>query len=1584
MNHNTQKTAGGVNSGIFNHKLFSILLALLCLTAFANFAEAATYYVDAASGDDTNPGSSAQPWKTLGRTYTWYNGAGTKVTEGDTLLFRDGDYGEFLETTNTNPGQDYLFYRNDWITYKADTGHSPVLTNIDIKNLDKWAGAGNGRSYLSFEGFEIQDGVLIRNTSYVKLIDCEIHATPTVTTGYYQPYFLDGQTGVSTLEAHYITIQDSEISNLYRGMQINGNHYSITGNTIHHITEDGIVFSTTSSTDDILIDGNLIYDHRHKASKIKVQGTISGTFVPGETVTQDELTGIVVSQESGYIFVFVTSQSTPYRGFRTTTGTAPNGNGSAMIGSTSGAKIDPIILVDGSHTDCIQFDSIGADTILANLQITNNIFDMLRPATDPGNGTDSGQCLKLVGNDLKISGNIENNVFAGTTSVMLQGMNNVIFNNNTCYGSENQGWLIYTTVNGVNAASSFAEFHNNIIDYPNIKNTGINVTFISQGNNIFSPKFPGSVDMPVADNMFLASSAALDALFEDAASSDYSLTRNSLAVGFADPTKAPATDITGAARGNNPDAGAYEFIGITANAGPDQATKDTNVTLDGSASESSDPNSNPITRYLWTCDPAINGGDPNLYDGANSSATVTLPNDATAHTITLTVFDGDGNSDSDTVDITVYDYSINTSSDADGSITIQGKEDQGEGDFYYGTGDIVDIIAEPVSILFEFVNWSVTPAYNGDPNYFADPTNSTTNIQMNQDYTLTANFQLKPTLTISSGVGGSVTTPGEDVYPYNSGTTLNLAVTATPAAGYRFNGWTGTATVAAPALASTTVTSTINSDMTLIANFTKIQTITISSTTNGSVTIPGEAAYTDDLGESMAITATRTPPTGYFINWTGTAVTAGAVADPTAASTTVTFSGDYTLIANFGIDATGPIVTAVSPTAGYLYAPTNSLVSLTVTDTGIGVDPTTVNIVVSTPNDPNVLVYTGDVEEYTSATGTCRRTGTPAAYTYYYDPNTAFNAEDEITITVDANDLQTPTSNDTTGETYFFVITTPIFGVNDYVNYDGTTDASNVDTVTDPLDGAILAVWQQVNASGTNDIYYGKLPAGEYYFDVDEETKLTDTAVYDQVNPLIDTDGTELYIVWQEGEPNGLNNIVIYYTDPNWVGPLNITDPNNTTDQANPAMAIDSAGKIYVTWLEDNDTIKVSTSTDPNASWDAPINVDTGTYPADTQPSIAIDENDVAYIVWENNGIVYGATSGDNWGSRTTIDSSGGLANPVIATESTGTVLHLLWDDGAEVYHCQTTDGLTAPNTYTITDITGAAGAQTNPTIAVNGTSVYAAWVDAESGNPDIFYAEKTGSIFGSNIQINDDGGTTAQLEPVINLDSNSKPYILWSDNRTTKQSIYYAAATFIGSALKSATVDASAGTDTIVEIDGTTAGVIDDANDVVVTIPAGAIPADTTITISRLYNPPKPPANSIGLFYEFGPSGLTFTSPVTITIPHPAADDNPDHDTWTIYWFDYSDETWKTDGTAFVSHNTSADPHTITFTTTHFSSFGVVGSIGPVTPPSGGDSGSGAGGGGCSVSPYGGGSILEFLLPYAVIGLVLAGLKLKSRRRSN
>jgi len=219
------------------------------------------------------------------------------------------------------------------------------------------------------------------------------------------------------------------------------------------------------------------------------------------------------------------------------------------------------------------------------------------------------------------------------------------------------------------------------------------------------------------------------------------------------------------------------------------------------------------------------------------------------------------------------------------------------GVYPYPSGTIVDISAIP-NAHYHFVNWTGTAVTAGK---VASPTSANTTVQMDGNYTLMANFALnKQSLTMSAGDHGTVTTPGIGTYLYDYGSTVNIIASADT--DYHFINWTGTAVtagkVANPTFANTTVL--VDANYTLQANFAVDRKLLKVSATvgGGTVTTPGIGTYDYDLGGTADIAAVASG-NYHFTEWTGTAVTAGKVANPYSPVTTVTMSKDYAIRANF-------------------------------------------------------------------------------------------------------------------------------------------------------------------------------------------------------------------------------------------------------------------------------------------------------------------------------------------------------------------------------------------------------------------------------------------------------------------------------------------------------------------------------------------------------------------------------------------------------------------------------------------------------------------------------------------------------------
>ncbi len=257
------------------------------------------------------------------------------------------------------------------------------------------------------------------------------------------------------------------------------------------------------------------------------------------------------------------------------------------------------------------------------------------------------------------------------------------------------------------------------------------------------------------------------------------------------------------------------------------------------------------------------------------------------------------------------DYSIKANFAKPHKITISSTEGgsvttPGEGTFVYDEGDVVKLVATPDPGYY-FINWT------GDVGTITNVNAPTTTVTMNDNYSITANFEQIPpgkvALTTSSTAGGSVTTPGEGAFIYYVGKVVSLV--ASPASGYRFVNWTGNVgTIANVNAASTTIT--MNGDYSITANFMAVYDLTISSTAGGSVTTPGAGTFTYDGGTVVNLVATANGGY-YFINWTGDV---GTITNVNAPTTTVTMNDNYSITANFEQIPPGKVALTTSSTAG--------------------------------------------------------------------------------------------------------------------------------------------------------------------------------------------------------------------------------------------------------------------------------------------------------------------------------------------------------------------------------------------------------------------------------------------------------------------------------------------------------------------------------------------------------------------------------------------------------------------------------------------------------------------------------------------
>ena len=246
----------------------------------------------------------------------------------------------------------------------------------------------------------------------------------------------------------------------------------------------------------------------------------------------------------------------------------------------------------------------------------------------------------------------------------------------------------------------------------------------------------------------------------------------------------------------------------------------------------------------------------------------------------------------------LIEYDLTISSTTGGSVTTPG-----EGVFPYDGETVVNLAAE-ADDCYEFVGWT------GDVDTMADAYAAETTITMEDDYSVTANFErIEYSLIISSTNGGSVTDPGEGTFIHDCGQVVDLVAEAD--AGYRFDRWTGDVDTMADVYAAE-ATITMEGDYSISAEFVKTYTLTVDSTVGGNATIPGEGVFTYDEGTVVDLTAVA-DMYYEFAAWTGDT---SDIADPLSATTTIGMNDDYSITATFAFKVDPMVVAGGYHTVG--------------------------------------------------------------------------------------------------------------------------------------------------------------------------------------------------------------------------------------------------------------------------------------------------------------------------------------------------------------------------------------------------------------------------------------------------------------------------------------------------------------------------------------------------------------------------------------------------------------------------------------------------------------------------------------------
>ena len=267
-------------------KLFILFLLFAVSAVLPNASLAATYYVDADSGNDNNLGSSAQPWKTIQRALPNYNG-NPQVTAGDTVKIAarsgGGDYGHITYTENGDTG------RSNWIMYEAqDPANKPVIKTLSILATTnaymKWKNIrfeNTDSAYtINLQGSYGAGLLPVNATTHVQILNCYIdHTDQGGDAAFIIRWASDivvdnceGQGGDPQfqidLHADGITVSNSNCHHSFGDIFdiATSNDITLENNEIHHVDPNQIkpgghwdAISIADSTD-VIVRANVLHD----------------------------------------------------------------------------------------------------------------------------------------------------------------------------------------------------------------------------------------------------------------------------------------------------------------------------------------------------------------------------------------------------------------------------------------------------------------------------------------------------------------------------------------------------------------------------------------------------------------------------------------------------------------------------------------------------------------------------------------------------------------------------------------------------------------------------------------------------------------------------------------------------------------------------------------------------------------------------------------------------------------------------------------------------------------------------------------------------------------------------------------------------------------------------------------------------------------------------------------------------------------------------------------------------------------------------------------------------------------------------
>jgi hypothetical protein len=298
---NNEGIVGAV--GVMNMKFSTFAILLACVSAA--FGQTNSSFYVATSGNDSNPGTQAAPWRTIQH-------AADTARAGSTVNVRGGIYEELVSINASGNATD------GFITFRSDPGETAILEAEHFAPTDRTGVLTiHNQSYVRVEGFEIRNfrtaehrlaplGISVMGAgSHIELLKNNVHHIENNFQGRDAPgsggngfgiavYGTDAKTPITDLiidgnEVHHLKTGSSE------SLVVNGNvtNFRITHNVVHdnnNIGIDVIGFERTApdpavdQARDGVVSGNLVYNITSRGNPAyRNDESSDGIYVDGGT-----------------------------------------------------------------------------------------------------------------------------------------------------------------------------------------------------------------------------------------------------------------------------------------------------------------------------------------------------------------------------------------------------------------------------------------------------------------------------------------------------------------------------------------------------------------------------------------------------------------------------------------------------------------------------------------------------------------------------------------------------------------------------------------------------------------------------------------------------------------------------------------------------------------------------------------------------------------------------------------------------------------------------------------------------------------------------------------------------------------------------------------------------------------------------------------------------------------------------------------------------------------------------------------------------------------------------------------------------